>query len=65
MTPRAAIAAPSRRCSGMGASAAGPPLCEQLVAEGVDRLHFYTLNKPDLTLAVCRELGVAEKGLAA
>ena len=40
-------------------------LCRDLQAGGVDHLHFYTLNKPDLTLAVCRELGVAEKGLAA
>ena len=40
-------------------------LCSELAAGGVDHLHFYTLNKPDLTLAVCRELGVAEKGLAA
>ena len=40
-------------------------LCSELAAGGVDHLHFYTLNKPELTLAVCRELGVAEKGLAA
>ncbi|AGT07605.1 methylenetetrahydrofolate reductase [NAD(P)H] [Paracoccus aminophilus] len=33
-------------------------LCEKLIAGGVDRLHFYTLNKPDLTLAVCEALGV-------
>ena len=40
-------------------------LCEQLVEGGVEKLHFYTLNKPELTLAVCRQLGLREKGLAA
>jgi len=33
-------------------------LCSELVAEGVDSLHFYTLNRPDLTRDVCRALGV-------
>lgn len=33
-------------------------LCSELVAEGVDALHFYTLNRPDLTRDVCRALGV-------
>ena len=33
-------------------------LCSELVAEGVDALHFYTLNRPDLTRNVCRALGV-------
>jgi len=33
-------------------------LCSALVDEGVDSLHFYTLNKPDLTRDVCRALGV-------
>ena len=37
-------------------------LCEQLVAEGVDRLHFYTLNKPELVLNVCAALGITPKG---
>lgn len=36
-------------------------LCEKLIAGGVDHLHFYTLNKPDLTLAVCEALGVHPK----
>ncbi|WP_298857765.1 methylenetetrahydrofolate reductase [NAD(P)H] [uncultured Sulfitobacter sp.] len=33
-------------------------LCSALVDEGVDALHFYTLNRPDLTRDVCRALGV-------
>ncbi|KIN73240.1 methylenetetrahydrofolate reductase [NAD(P)H] [Sulfitobacter guttiformis] len=33
-------------------------LCSDLVDEGVDSLHFYTLNRPDLTRTVCRALGV-------
>lgn len=34
-------------------------LCDALIAEGVGALHFYTLNRPDLTLQVCRALGLA------
>lgn len=37
-------------------------LCEKLIAGGVDQLHFYTLNKPDLTAKVCAALGVQPKG---
>lgn len=33
-------------------------LCSDLVDEGVDALHFYTLNRPDLTRTVCRALGI-------
>ncbi|MBM1631377.1 methylenetetrahydrofolate reductase [NAD(P)H] [Sulfitobacter mediterraneus] len=33
-------------------------MCSKLVDEGVDALHFYTLNRPDLTRNVCRALGV-------
>lgn len=36
-------------------------LCEDLVAGGVDILHFYTLNKPELVLQVCGALGLAPK----
>ena len=32
-------------------------LCQDLLDGGVDRLHFYTLNRPELTLEVCRALG--------
>jgi len=34
-------------------------LCEQLVAGGVEDLHFYTLNKPHLTRSVVAALGLA------
>ena len=33
-------------------------LCDTLLAEGVDDLHFYTLNKPHLTRQVCHALGI-------
>lgn len=33
-------------------------LCARLSAEGVEDFHFYTLNRADLTLAICRILGV-------
>ncbi|MEP5630272.1 MAG: methylenetetrahydrofolate reductase [Tateyamaria sp.] len=34
-------------------------LCDTLINEGVDALHFYTLNRPELTVQVCRALGLA------
>lgn len=33
-------------------------LCTRLIEEGVPDLHFYTLNRPDLTREVCHALGV-------
>ncbi len=33
-------------------------LCDTLRAEGVEDLHFYTLNRPHLTREVCHALGV-------
>jgi methylenetetrahydrofolate reductase (NADPH) len=33
-------------------------LCLRLADEGVDLFHFYTLNRAELTMAVCRMLGV-------
>ena len=33
-------------------------LCRRLQAEGVDKFHFYTLNRADLTFATCHLLGV-------
>lgn len=39
-------------------------LCRHLLNGGLDHQHFCTLNKPCLTLAACRESGVAENDLA-
>ncbi len=36
-------------------------LCSDLIDGGVDKLHFYTLNRPDLTRNVCHALGVTPK----
>lgn len=36
-------------------------LCSDLMEGGVDKLHFYTLNKPELTRDVCHALGVVPK----
>jgi methylenetetrahydrofolate reductase (NADPH) len=41
--------------------------CEQvdaLIGEGVEHLHVYTLNNPDLTFDVCRALGYVAAPLA-
>lgn len=40
-------------------------LCARLAAEGVENFHFYTLNRADLTLAICRILGVRPLEVAA
>ncbi|MGO1120788.1 methylenetetrahydrofolate reductase [NAD(P)H] [Rhodovibrionaceae bacterium A322] len=40
------------------AASTAAELCRQLQAEGVQDFHFYTLNRPSLTLAVCRILGL-------
>jgi methylenetetrahydrofolate reductase (NADPH) len=31
-------------------------LCQKLLGQGVDQLHFYTLNRADLTKAVCKNI---------
>lgn len=36
-------------------------LCTDLIDGGVDKLHFYTLNRPELTRDVCYALGVTPK----
>ena len=33
-------------------------LCRRLRSDGVDQFHFYTLNRADLTFAICHLLGV-------
>lgn len=43
------------------ATAVCTELCSTLIDEGVDRLHFYTLNRPELTRDVCHALGVTPK----
>ncbi|MCI4660756.1 MAG: methylenetetrahydrofolate reductase [Neomegalonema sp.] len=34
--------------------------CAALQAQGINRLHFYTLNDPEITYGVCRDLGVQD-----
>ncbi len=36
-------------------------LCSELLDGGVEKLHFYTLNRPELTRDVCFALGVSPK----
>ena len=38
------------------AAVAGAELCRQLQAHGVDEFHFYTLNRAELTVPICRLL---------
>ena len=40
------------------AAAQATELCQRLQAEGVEAFHFYTLNRPALTAAICRRLSV-------
>ena len=40
------------------ATAQATELCSELIDEGVEDLHFYTLNKPHLTREVCHALGI-------
>ncbi|MEO0680863.1 MAG: methylenetetrahydrofolate reductase [NAD(P)H] [Pseudomonadota bacterium] len=39
--------------------------CDGLMGEGVDHIHFYTLNNPDLPYDVCRAIGVEPRALQA
>ncbi len=49
------------------ASATAVELCTTLHREGVNEFHFYTLNRAELTIAICRALGIGcgESGSAA
>lgn len=40
------------------ATAVCTEMCSELLDEGVDALHFYTMNRPELTRDVCHALGV-------
>ncbi len=44
------------------ATALATEMCSELMDGGVNRLHFYTLNKPDLTRDVCLALGLRQRG---
>jgi len=43
------------------ATALATELCDDLIQEGAEHLHFYTLNRPELTRDVCRALGIHSK----
>ncbi|SFS22063.1 methylenetetrahydrofolate reductase [NAD(P)H] [Yoonia litorea] len=43
------------------ATAVATELCDDLLQGGVDHLHFYTLNRPELTRDICHALGVTPK----
>jgi methylenetetrahydrofolate reductase (NADPH) len=47
--------------TGLLALATATALCDRLLREGVEHLHFYTLNKPDLTRDTCLALGLAPR----
>jgi len=36
--------------------------CQQLAQAGVTEFHFYTLNRADLTYALCHILGLRPEG---
>lgn len=47
--------------TGLLATSLCTEMCSDLVDEGVENLHFYTLNRADLTRDVCRALGVTSQ----
>jgi methylenetetrahydrofolate reductase (NADPH) len=44
------------------AATAAAKLCEDLLAVGIDEFHFYTLNRAELTRALCHLLGLRPTG---
>ncbi|MBU6420349.1 MAG: methylenetetrahydrofolate reductase, partial [Proteobacteria bacterium] len=49
----------------MVAAAVAAEQVRLLQANGIDEFHFYTLNRPDLTYAIARILGVKPEATAA
>jgi methylenetetrahydrofolate reductase (NADPH) len=45
------------------ATALGAEQCDDLIANGVEHLHFYTLNKSGLIGNICRALGIEPEPL--
>lgn len=43
------------------ATAIAAELCSDLIEGGAEHLHFYTLNRPDLTRDICHALGVVPR----
>jgi methylenetetrahydrofolate reductase (NADPH) len=44
------------------AASVAAEMCARLEEEGFEDFHFYTLNRADLVYAICRVLGVRERG---
>jgi methylenetetrahydrofolate reductase (NADPH) len=42
------------------AASVAAEMCARLEEEGFDEFHIYTLNRAELTVAICRVLGVRE-----
>lgn len=47
------------------AASVASEICSRLYQEGYDAFHFYTLNRAELTLAICRVLGLRPAAAAA
>ena len=50
---------------GMVAATVASEMCAEMIGQGFNELHFYTLNRAELVYAVCRMLGVSEPAAAA